>query len=502
MAKNFLTSIDMNALEIQNFLVHNVSELPTAEPGRLVLHDNVLKFGYLSGGTKAWATVLDSSNHNMAEYWKEADAKTYLASNYLQTYAVGKTVAAYVHSHSTSDITNWTEAWKTQFDGNGGVTKTYLEANYYNQGSVDTAVSNAKYQATTRVFRNPTKVSGVTETLNSTSTTGGTICFNTSTGHILYKVGTTYYAGTFPDSEFFNYVRSPQKGDIVIFDGTDVMEFYVNVDGTNYVKVHDKADFDELRTLIEKIEGGDSGIYAKAEDVYTKTQVDTKVGERLLTTTFNSYKSSTDSSISTLNSWKTTATDQISALETWKNSASATLEILTGSSDSDGTINKWKELEAFLSGFSDSESATLKTQLDAKVAKGPNSSTSGVTNATSYTPTLGTMTLSSKSAKAYRRLTVDANGDLSSEIYKCVVDFTVGSGNTSTYVQLTNTAFLNAFGTTAGTNGFQELTVQVYKQDSSSYNEVGVDIRQDTAGIVLTWGTAPKSGTYRVIVIK
>ena len=52
MAKNFLTSIDMNALEIQNFLVHNVSTLPTAEPGRLVMHDNVLKFGYLKGSTK------------------------------------------------------------------------------------------------------------------------------------------------------------------------------------------------------------------------------------------------------------------------------------------------------------------------------------------------------------------------------------------------------------------------------------------------------------------
>ena len=130
------------------------------------------------------------------------------------------------------------------------------------------------------------------------------------------------------------------------------------------------------------------------------------------------------------------------------------------------------------------------------------SSTSGIASATTYTPTLGTMTVSSKSGKAYRRITVDANGDLSSEIYKCVVDFTVGSGNTATYIQMTSAAFLNAFGTTAGTNGFQEVVVQVYKQDSTSYNEVGVDVRQDTAGIVLTWGTAPTSGTYRVIVIK
>ena len=127
MAKNFLTPIDLNALEIQNFLVHNVSTLPTAEPGRLVIHDNVLKFGYTSGGTKKWATLLDSSNYNMSEYWKEADAKTYLTSNFLQTSAIGSLVAAYSHTHTVSDITNWAAAWKTQFDGNGGVTKTYLE---------------------------------------------------------------------------------------------------------------------------------------------------------------------------------------------------------------------------------------------------------------------------------------------------------------------------------------------------------------------------------------
>ena len=107
MAKNFLTPIDLNALEIQNFLVHNVSTLPTAEPGRLVIHDNVLKFGYTSGGTKKWATLLDSSNYNMSEYWKEADAKTYLTSNFLQTSAIGSSVAAYSHTHTVNDITNW-----------------------------------------------------------------------------------------------------------------------------------------------------------------------------------------------------------------------------------------------------------------------------------------------------------------------------------------------------------------------------------------------------------
>lgn len=308
----------MNSLEVMNFAVHNVSELPTAVNGRLVYHDGVLKFGYTANSTTQWATLLDSARFNMADYKKWNDTVSYL--------------------------------------------------------------------------------------------------------------------------------------------------------GTNY---------------------------------YDKTHVDTKVGERLLTTTFNSYKSSTDSSISELNSWKTTATNQISALETWKTSASATLEILTGSSDSNGTINKWKELEAFLAGFSDSESASLKEQLDAKATKGPKSSTSGFASATSYTPTLyGGMTTSSASAKAYRRLTVDANGDLTSELYKFVIDFTVGSANTATYVQMQTATFLSAFSTTAGTNGFQELMVQVYKVVNNMCYEIAIDVRQDQAGVVITWGTAPTDGTYRVIVMR
>ena len=308
----------MNSLEVMNFAVHNVSELPTAVNGRLVYHDGVLKFGYTANSTTQWTTLLDSARF------------------------------------STSDYKTW-----------------------------------------------------------------------------------------------------------------------------SYISSHLNTNF------------------------YTKTEVDTKVGERLLTSTFNSYKSSTDSSISTLNSWKSTASNQISALETWKTSASATLEILTGSSDSNGTINKWKELEAFLAGFSDSESEALKTQLDAKVAKGPNSGTSGIASATTYTPTLGTMKLSSRSAKAYRRITVDANGDLTSEMYKFVIDFTVDSTNTATYVQMQAATFLNAFSTTAGMNGFQELTVQTYKNNSDgSFSECLVDVRQDNAGVVLLFGTAPTSGTYRVIVMR
>lgn len=188
---------------------------------------------------------------------------------------------------------------------------------------------------------------------------------------------------------------------------------------------------------------------------------------------------------------------------TWKTSVDNTLEILTGSSDSNGTINKWKELEAFLSGFTDSESASLKEQLDAKATKGPTSATSGFASATTYTPTLyGSMTTTSKSGKAYRRITVDENGNLASEMYKFVIDFTVGSANTATYTQMQSATFLGAFGTTAGTNGFQELVVQVYKVVNNMCYEIAIDVRQDQAGVVITWGTAPKDGTYRVIVMR
>lgn len=187
---------------------------------------------------------------------------------------------------------------------------------------------------------------------------------------------------------------------------------------------------------------------------------------------------------------------------TWKTSVDNTLAILTGDSDSDGTINKWKELEAFISGFTDSESASLKEQLDAKVAKGPTSATTGFASASKYTPTLHWMNTSSTSAKGYQRLTVDSNGDLTSEYYKFVIDFTVDSSNNETSVGLKTGTFLSAFGTTAGTNGFQELMVQVYKVVNNMCYEIAIDVRQDQAGIVLTWGTAPKDGTYRVIVMR
>lgn len=420
MAKNFLTPIDMNSLEVMNFAVHNVSELPTAVNGRLVYHDGVLKFGYTANGITQWTTLLDSARFSTSDYKTWSYISSHLNTNFYTKTNVDNLLTGYSlkgHTHIASNIEDWASAWDTSFEGSTAVDDRFL---------------HHKYENNVRVFNNPPTVELPlsSENLSSSSTTGGTIYFNLTTGHILYKVGSTYYAGSFPDETRENQVRSPKQGDMVLLS---------------------------------------SGTYVCTELQNTFVKISANAG-----------------------------TD----LEAWKSSVDNTLEILTGSTDSNGTINKWKELEAFLAGFSDSESEALKTQLDAKVAKGPNSGTSGFASAASYTPTLGTMTLSSNSAKVYRRITVDANGDLTSEMYKFVIDFTVDSANTATYVQMQASTFLNAFSTTAGTNGFQELMVQVYKVVNNMCYEIAIDVRQDQAGVVITWGTAPTNGTYRVIVMR
>lgn len=420
MAKNFLTPIDMNSLEVMNFAVHNVSELPTAVNGRLVYHDGVLKFGYTANSTTQWTTLLDSARFSTSDYKTWSYISSYINTNFYTKTNVDNLLTGYSlkgHTHIASNIEDWSSAWDASFEGSTAVDERFL---------------SHKYDNNVRVFNNPPTVELPlsSENLSSSSTTGGTIYFNITTGHILYKVGTTYYAGSFPDETRENQVRSPKQGDMVLLS---------------------------------------SGTYVCTESQNTFVKISANADD----------------------------------LSEWKSSVDNTLEILTGSTDSNGTINKWKELEAFLAGFSDSESEALKTQLDAKVAKSPTSSTSGMTNATSYTPTLGTMKLSSRSAKVYRRITVDANGDLTSEMYKFVIDFTVDSTNVATYIQMTSAAFLNALSTTAGMNGFQELTVQTYKNNSDgSFSECLVDVRQDNAGVVLLFGTAPTSGTYRVIVMR
>lgn len=437
MAKNFLIPIDMNSMEIMNFAVHNVSTLPTAVNGRLVYQDGVLKFGYTANGTTQWATLLDDTRLNMADYKKWSETVSYLSTNYYDKTSVDNLLTGYSktgHTQPSSTITDWAERWETSFGESSAVEERL--ARFANEKLV-------------RVYYSPQTVSLPLsqEAMNSTNTTGGTIYFNTQTGHILYKVGTTYYNGTFPDEGRSSELRAPGEGDIVILESGDV---YVSYGLNNFVKITSASEIEDLYDEIGNLETSVSQTYVKNTDY-----------------------------------------------STWKTGVDNTLGILTGDSDTDGTINKWKELETFMNGFTDSESASLKEQLDAKVAKGPKS----IANAMTYTPTLGTMTTSSTSGKAYRRLTVDANGDLKTEYYKFVIDFTVGSANTATYVKMTNTAFSNAFDI-AGTTGFKELIVQVYKVVNNICYEIAIDVRQDNRGVVITWGTAPTDGTYRVIVMR
>lgn len=513
MARTFLTPIDMSSLQILNFCVHNLASsdsLPTAEPGRLVLHDNQLKYGYTNAsGVKQWATLLDSVNFNVGAYKTWAETSAYLTANYYNKTNVDNLLsgkANSTHSHTVSNITDWAAQWDSRFNTSSVVSTKF--ANYDTSSEVDAKIlaTDTKH---TRVYANPTVVSIPLsqETANSSTTPGGTICFNTTTNHILYRVGMVYYSGMFPDAERLGENRGAMEGDLVILEPATVgessvtaTEIYVCKGLNNFVKVTDQAQIDAIRAEISALETSIGNTYAKKTDVYTKTDIDTKLNGYTTNSAFNSYKTSTDSSISALNSWKTTADGKISALETWKTAAAKTLEILTGNSDSDGTINKWKEVEAFLAGFSDSESQSLKDQLDGKASIGPKKSTGGFGSAITGTPTIGSLATSARSSKTYMRLSVDAGGNLAYEPAKYIFDFTVSSSNTSTYAQFTGTAFANFFGETVNT--WQEMTVQVYKKSGTSYNMVTLDVRHDTAGVVLTWGAAPKGGEYRVIVTR
>lgn len=509
MARTFLTPIDMSSLQILNFCVHNLASsdsLPTAEPGRLVLHDNQLKYGYANAsGVKQWATLLDSVNFNVGAYKTWAETSAYLTANYYNKTNVDNLLsgkANSTHSHTVSNITDWAAQWDSRFNTSSVVSTKF--ANYDTSSEVDAKILTTDTKHT-RVYVNPTVVSIPLsqETTNSSTTSGGTICFNKTTGHILYKVGNTYYNGSFPDAERLGEMRGPMEGDMVILEPATVgessvtaTEIYVCKKSNNFVKVTDQAQIDAIWAEISALETSIGNTYAKKTDVYTKTDIDTKLNGYTTNSAFNSYKTSTDGSISALNSWKTTADGKISALETWKTAAEKTLEILTGNSDSDGTINKWKEVEAFLAGFTDSEASSLKEQLDAK-AKAPSPNLGA--NGTTYSPVIGSMATTSRTGKIYSRIVASSTGGFTLQATKYVIDFTIQSSNTSNLAQFTTTALLGV--TSTGENNFQELSVQVYKYDSTQnrYSSVVVDVHLDGAGVVLTWGAVPKSGTYRVI---
>lgn len=129
----------------------------------------------------------------------------------------------------------------TQSQDKSVATKDLIAASlteYYKDTQVDELIDSAVeevYKNRPRVYVNPTRVniSSSSETNSSTTSTSGTLCYNTSTGHILYKVGNTYYNGAFTYS---GYIRDSQAGDVVLFtsDTYTATMMYVH-NGTNFV---------------------------------------------------------------------------------------------------------------------------------------------------------------------------------------------------------------------------------------------------------------------------
>lgn len=446
MSKSYLTPIDMNSLEIENFLVDNKSELPTALPGRLVYHDSSLKYGRTSGDATTWVTLLDSANHDVNAYKSWTETQTYLNANYytkseMTTYLSSKADAS--HSHTAAQISDWQSAWESTFSSSAKVTER-LSA--FLDGDV-TDLCRQYEDHNQRLYLDVTKVSVPLSSVQTTGTssTSGSYCWSTACNKLLYLVGGKYYAtGGHDILGVVDGTKSRIAGDIVAFNATTNTPFEAWVyDGTEYHKLTCSNDISSLQESIDDHES------------------------------------------------------RVADMESWKAETATTLEILTGASDTDGAINKWNEVTAFLEGFSDSEAESLKEQLDAKAGKGPLNMT-----ATTSTPTLSGLTLSAKTLKTYRRLTINTDGNLASEAYKYVLDITVGT-NTATVLQITNLPQLVT--NSAILQGFYgEFTIQVFKVSTAGvYDEVMLDVSSQSAGIVLTWATAPQSGEqYRVIVVR
>lgn len=504
MARKFLTPIDLSSLELQNFLVHNVASLPTAVTGRLVYHDAVLKFAYTANSTTQWTTLIDAARFDttLAAYKNWSDTSSYLSSNYYNKTTSDNRFAPKSHTHTTANISDWTTAWDARFSASTAVATKF--AQYYTSEDTDELLANNEL-CHVRVYLNPTvtAMAASGETLSSVAATGGTIYFNTTTGHILYYVNSKYYNGAFPDTEFNGASRGPQAGDIVIIQSSDGTEnkVYVSFSGNNFISL---ADLKRLKTIEANIAACYTKTAADAKfrlisDSYTKTEVNTKLNSYVttsnLTTKLADYVLAT-----TYNSNKTTTDSKISALETWKSATAETLKILTDDANADGTINKWKEVVAFLNSITDDAGTNLKGLLAKKANIGPKSSNSGINTGVTFAPTLSGITATASNAKYFSRLSPDGSGNLSYQQYKWVFDLKIGS-NTATALNITA---LQGLSTTDGTNTWPYLTVQVFKQSSSGvFDLVDIDIQLQAAKLVITWGKAPASGeVYRFIIYR
>lgn len=168
----------------------------------------------------------------------------------------------------------------TQSQDKSIATKDLIAASlteYYKDTQVDELFDSAVeevYKNRPRVYVNPTRVniSSSSETNSSTTSTSGTLCYNTSTGHILYKVGTTYYNGAFIHS---GYQRAAQAGDVVLFtsDTYTATMMYVH-NGTNFVlaAMDYSGDIEDLESTIgSKSAVSVNGTFKTTASIYAPT---------------------------------------------------------------------------------------------------------------------------------------------------------------------------------------------------------------------------------------
>lgn len=168
----------------------------------------------------------------------------------------------------------------TQNNDKSIATKDLIEdalADYYTGSKVDDVVGDVyteMYKNRPRVYLNPTvvSISSSSETKASTTSTTGIVCFNTSTGHILYLVGTTYYYGSFMHS---GYIRASQACDVVLFtSGTyTATTMYVH-NGTNFVlaAMDYSGDIEDLESTIgSKSAVSVNGTFKTTASVYAPT---------------------------------------------------------------------------------------------------------------------------------------------------------------------------------------------------------------------------------------
>lgn len=178
------------------------------------------------------------------------------------------------------------------------------------------------------------------------------------------------------------------KDDMLVYNGTK----WVNVQMS---QVQGVSTWDDLLGKPTTISG--FGI----TDAYTKTEVDNKVN------TINSSISSINSSISTI-------TSDVSTLSTSLSAVSTKLDTFLEGSDTDDIINKWKELEAFLAGYTQTQTLAelleVKANSSVKISAGTGLTGGGDLTA-NRTISLAT---SGVTAGTYTKVTVDTYGRVTS----------------------------------------------------------------------------------------